>query len=586
MSGDKRKAFESIFNKLEKLVPHLGNPNEHEAGVALKKINNVLRSAKLDWHDFLTLVFERESNILELLMRLMEKDADTLVRLGRAGGTFFCSPAGVAFVDVMIDGNRLTWPLSSAEFRDWLLHLFYLERKKAPATASEKSAIRTLGAHARFEGERHEVYLRVAGMDGKIFVDVGDPEWHVIEIGPDGWRVVDHAPVRFRRAAGMTTLPLPQRGGSIDQLRRFVNLTETNFILFVSVLADALRPDVPHPVLYLAGEEGSAKTTATNIARSLVDPSDLPEQSLPGTVREIFVNAHSARVLPFGNISVIRPQISDALCQLASGSGFATRQLYTDLGLIRIGGSRSVVLNGLANAITRSDLADRAVVLSMPVVKPKDRLAESKLWREFEAERPQILGVLLDIVAHGLRQLPQVRLSRLPRMADFALWGVACEGAFTQPGAFIAALEAHAEEATGTVIENDPVALAVVAFMENRIAWTGTATALLKQLTHHDHAEAEPSTWRSWPRDASAFGKALRKVAGVLRRAGVEVTCGETPDHAKKKFIKLQRIEHPPSTQATDTADTTNVAGSAGGAGGDANGTKRAIAKATPLRKN
>jgi len=33
---------------------------------------------------------------------------------------------------------------------------------------------------------------------------------------------------------------------------------------------------------------------------------------------------------------------------------------------------------------------------------------------------PHILGALLDAAAQGLKMLPQVRLQRLPRLADFS----------------------------------------------------------------------------------------------------------------------------------------------------------------------
>ncbi|MFI5454554.1 MAG: hypothetical protein ACHRXM_03800, partial [Isosphaerales bacterium] len=38
----------------------------------------------------------------------------------------------------------------------------------------------------------------------------------------------------------------------------------------------------------------------------------------------------------------------------------------------------------------------------------------------FHQDYPRILGGLLDAVAGGLRELPSVRLTELPRMADFA----------------------------------------------------------------------------------------------------------------------------------------------------------------------
>ena len=234
--------------------------------------------------------------------------------------------------------------------------------------------------------------------------------------------MIHRSPVRFRRSPGMAALPLRQRGGSINQLRPYLNLSDSDFVLYVSALADALRPNVPHPILYFAGEEGAAKSTAATIFRGLVDPSNLPLRTLPGTVRDLFVNINGAQVLGFDNVSAISPAISDALCQIATGSGIGLRKLFTDTDLVMIGGSRSLVLNGLANAITRSDLADRAVIMQLNKIAPGKQRGELEFNRALEAERSQIFAALLDIVAQGLSRLPRMRLSRLPRMADFALW--------------------------------------------------------------------------------------------------------------------------------------------------------------------
>src|SRR5262249_51795421 len=155
-------------------------------------------------------------------------------------------------------------------------------------------------ARAAYDSERHDVHLRVAQAGGRIYIDLGD--WNVVEVDVRGWRVVEGAPVRFRRAPGMSALPVPERGGSVKQLRKFVNLTGDGFVLYVAGILDAMRPGLPHPVFYLAGEEGSAKSTAVRIARSLTDPSDVPLRTLPSTVRDLFVGASAAYTLMFDNV--------------------------------------------------------------------------------------------------------------------------------------------------------------------------------------------------------------------------------------------------------------------------------------------
>ncbi len=313
----------------QKLLPHLGNASAGEADNARCAINNLLASVKLDWHDLAALLLDKEESISDMLGRIFAKDQDVLVELGVAGAVFFCSTEGV-FADVMVAGHRNTWPLSEAEFSDWLLHQFFMEKKKAPGLGAMKAAIRTLSARAKFDGARHEVHLRAAKSGGKIYLDIGDPEWHAVEIDASGWRMIQDPPVRFRRTAGMAALPLPQSGGSIAQLRALVNLTDDGFVLYLSCILDALCPGRPHPVLYLAGEEGSTKSTAAKIARSLIDPNMVPLRNLPTTVRDLFVSAYGSHALAFDNVSNISASISDALCQIASGSGFNTRKLFTD----------------------------------------------------------------------------------------------------------------------------------------------------------------------------------------------------------------------------------------------------------------
>jgi hypothetical protein len=329
--SDKRAAFSKITGKLAKLIPLLASDKPGEVLNTAQVIARLLASVKLDFHDLVTFVTGEQAPLAELLGSSREKDQDILLRLGLARASFFHSDEGAAFADVIVDGHRATWPLSS-EFVDFLLHEFFLEERRAPTVAAMQSALRTLIAHARFDGEQHDVHLRVAESNRRIYIDLGDPERRAVEIDEVGWRIVTNPPVRFRRSPGMNPLPLPQPGGSIHQLRSFVNLNDTDFTLLVSVLLDGLRPGRPHPVLFLSGEEGTAKSTLARIVRLLLDPNSTPLRTLPGTVRDLFVSAYNGYALSFDNLSKITQQMSDALCQIATGSGFGLRRLYTDGG--------------------------------------------------------------------------------------------------------------------------------------------------------------------------------------------------------------------------------------------------------------
>jgi putative DNA primase/helicase len=283
----------------------------------------------------------------------------------------------------------------------------------------------------------------------------------------------------------------------------------------------------------------------------------VPLRNLPTTVRNLFTGAAGCSVLAYDNVGVISPEISDALCQIVSGSGFATRKLYSDTAQVLVGGYRSVILNGLQNAITQSDLADRALVLPMVRISSDQRRLDSQVWPLFEARRGQIFGALLDGVSCGLRNLDSVQLRRLPRMADFARWVVATQ-AF-QRDVFLRAFEGSQTEATETVAENNPVIIAIVALMEGRDEWHGTAVQLIAELSTRDKAEAKPTKWRSWPADASAFGRKLSAATATLRRLGIVVTKGRARDRKSSRLIWLKKtvsdVSAASGAEATDSTD-------------------------------
>ena len=153
------------------------------------------------------------------------------------------------------------------------------------------------------------------------------------------------------------------------------------------------------------------------------------------------------------------------------------RQLYTDDAEVLFEAARPLLLNGIEDVIGRPDLADRAMTL--PPISDAQRRAEAELWADFERARPEILGALLDIVAHGLTKRSDVRRTSLPRMADFALWAAACETALWPAGTVAQAYRDNRQAITESVIEADPVASCVRNIMENRDQWDGTASDFL-----------------------------------------------------------------------------------------------------------
>lgn len=462
--------------------------------------------------------------------------ADILIDLAEAAELFH-SANGTAFADLDINGHRETWPVRTKGFKRWLARQFFEATDGAPSSEALQSALNVIEAKAHFDAPELPVFTRVGGIDDKLYLDLGDEAWRAVEITATGWCVVENPPVRFRRAAGMQPLPVPTQGGSVESLRSFLNVqSDTDFVLVVAWALAVLRNRGPYPVMVLSGEQGSAKSTFSAILRALLDPNTAPLRALPREDRDLFIAANNGHVLAFDNVSGLPSWISDTLCRLATGGGFAVRQLYTDQDEVLFDAARPVILNGIEDIVTRPDLADRAVFLALEAIPEEHRRPEAELWAAFEAESPKILGVLLDAVAQGLRLLPDTRLERLPRMADFALWASACETAIWPAGTFWSAYCGNRDEAVENVIEADPVAAAVRAMMAERTEWTGTASDLLGALAGEAGERVAKS--KTWPASPRALSGRLRRAATFLRKVGIEIDYSKE-GRARTRIIRI-----------------------------------------------
>jgi hypothetical protein len=447
---------------------------------------------------------------------------DVLLELG-SNIELFHTPAGTAFADVLIDGHRETWAVRSKRLRDWLRRRHYEATGAAPRPAEVRSALDLIEARAQFDAPERGVHVRLAEQAGRIYLDLADARWRAVEVGLDGWQVIGSPPVRFRRPAGMLPLPLPVRGGSIEALGSLLNLPHRNdFVLVVAWLLATLRSGGPHPLLAVAGEQGSAKTVLSKLLKALIDPHAAPVRALARDERELMIAATHSHLLAFDNLSSLPAFLSDALCRLASDGSLAVRRLNTDDDEMLFQAARPILLNGIENVVSRADLADRAIFLTLAPIADERRRSEAELWREFERVRPAILGVLLDAAAHGLRALPRVRLDRLPRMADFAIWATACETAFWPSGTFRRCYETNRRASIDDVVDADPVAACVREIMATRSVWTGSATDLLRAgagLT--DDSVATGSA--GWPKDPRTLAGRLRRAQTFLRAVGIDI---------------------------------------------------------------
>jgi hypothetical protein len=446
------------------------------------------------------------------------------------------APDGIGHATLEDEDHSESWPLDSAACRTYLRRRWFFAHRAALSKEAVGEAIATLDMFARDAAGRP--WLRTAEHGDDIYIDLCDAEWRAIRVTAAGWAVVrGPLPVAFVRTPGMIALPAPARGGSVDLLREVANIPDGDeFKLVAAWLLAALRPSGPYPILCLHGEQGSAKSSAARAIRGLVDPSTIPLRSEPKENRDLFINAKNSWCISLENLSYLEPWLSDALCGLSTGNGFATRSLYSNDEEVLFVAARPQILNGITDVAARGDLVDRALILQLPPIAEAGRRTEKELWARYDQVRPLILGALCDGLQAAIARLPHTAPEHNVRMADFAAWATAAEPALGwRPGAFMEAYRRNRRDASEGLLEDSLLVGPIRAIAAAVAAWEGTSTALLAEMARHSTEAAMKE--KTWPKSPRALSAALRRIAPAMRASGLHV---DHPKGTKKLWIVRQ----------------------------------------------
>ena len=464
--------------------------------------------------------------------------ADRLIGLASdVGLELFHDPDKQGWASVRIDDHWENYPIRSRAFQLFLLRVYYLATGESPGPQAIRAALELFEARALFDGEQHAIHLRVAQHAGKLYLDLCDGAWRAVEIDTEGWRIVQRPPAKFRRTRGSQPLPEPERGGSLEELRPFLNVDHHGWILIKAFLVAALRPGLPLPILVAKGEQGSGKSTACRLISSLIDPRTSALRGVPREVRDLTAAARNSWLVCFDNLSRLPEDLADAACRLATGGGFGGRQLYSDHDEAIFDATRPLVFNAIPElGAARPDFLDRALIVEFRSMTAGARRDEAQFWNDFSERQARILGALLNAAVAGLRNLSRIKLENPPRLADFALWASACEEAFgIQSGETIAALCANHAEARQLALDASPLyePLAELA----REGFTGTVAELHARLDSMVNDAIRRSV--RWPKAPNILGNALRRIVPSLHAAGIELHFGRNDERGRRMVSVL-----------------------------------------------
>jgi hypothetical protein len=463
---------------------------------------------------------------------------------------FFHDTQRHAYATVPVAEHNETWPIHSRDFKLWVRQSMFNALGTAPKTFVA-ACIEEFETRAICQGPTKDVFVRVGEHEGANYIDLVNDHWQVVQVTSEQWCILNQPPVKFRRPMGTTELPHPALGGNLTDFSGFLNVSRESEVLLLTWLSFALHPHGPYPILALLGPQGTGKSTISKVLRALIDPSDAALTALPRSARDLAIAATNAHLITMDNLSVITPEFSDMLCRVATGGAFRTRKLYTDDEESLFTFQRPQIINGIEELPERADLLDRTLLVRPDPIPEEKRRDEKSFWQDFEDARPRLFGCLLDVFSAGLRHARGVALPTLPRMADFAKWGVAVERALGfAPGEFLAAYQKNIQHASDAALEASPVAYTAHLFLRRQGAWSGPALKLLKVLNDFaveiENGRAVPNIARKnprWPKSAQQLSAEIARIEPNLAKLGIQVERGRTNSG---RFISLRLVTHVP----------------------------------------
>lgn len=434
----------------------------------------------------------------------------------------FCDNTNKSYASIMINEHREVLSVESKEFNLYLNHLYYSQFKKAINKDNLQQVTNILQAETRF-GNVKKIPLsnRVAKRNNSFWYDLTNDKWQIVEITADGWNIVDNPPILFNRYRHQGEQILPVRNGDINKIFDYLNIKNYH-TLFLCWLISCFVPDIPHAMIIIYGEKGSAKSTACSLLKQLIDPSILDTLTIPKDMRSLIVNLQKHWFLPFDNVSYINEEVSDTLCRAITGGGIQQRKLNTNAEDCIFTFKRCLAINGINNVATRSDLLDRAILIELSRIEDKDRRELSEVQNKFKANLPYILGGIFDVLSKAMAIYPDVKLDKLTRLADFTRWGYAIGEALGSKGQiFLEEYNRNINTQNIEAINNDVVATLIIAFMKDKKEWKGRISELYNSLLNLTTTCGVSANSKQLPKGANHLSRRLKSLQSNLNAMGI-----------------------------------------------------------------
>lgn len=401
--------------------------------------------------------------------------------------------------------------------------------------------------------EPDELAVRCWQTEESVTIDLGMRDGTLVRITKGGYEQLmpwheDVSGIRWRRARGSEPLPMPEDGGTRDDVAKVLCLdpTSVEFRLTYGWLVASHFARVKRPILWNVGVMGSGKSTRAKMLMRLVDPRPELGNAPSGSSRDDLVVAAARYVPSYDNIGKVTPLVSDMFCRMVTGFEFSRRGLYTDDDVV----TSTMVRTAIATSVELPyglgpDALERICFIEYERMKDSERRTEAELEADFNARRAQLLGAIYLDVAGVLEHLEAARTAGhvLPRMADYAIVLHALDASLGLEGddGFAAAYFEHVDQTMADRANSDPLTEALMKLLpKSGDTWKGTAENLSLALNVFRPTDSKVP----WPAGGAQLSGALRRKAELLRRTGVLLDYRRERRPGTKKVERIIHIRN------------------------------------------
>jgi len=426
-------------------------------------------------------------------------------------------------------------PIDSPEFNGFIGKLIKSAQGKAPGSRAMNLALDNLKNEIALdnvviEAAEYNSYLNAAFPSEGVILDNNDQEGGSLLL-KDG--VVTSPDT----ATGLTLIHKPAKGkltyipSGGDNLKLetlhdlFSNLNINQFYLVLAyitfIFAHPRNEGLTFPMLYVYGPAGTGKTTVVKLITKLLGLGEASVKSLPNDIRDLIAAAANNYVLCFDNVSNINTKLSNAFCNVVTGSTMTDRTLHTNIGTTDTKLHQPMIMTAITLP-RQYDLSTRAVFLNTG--KPTRRYKnENEIFQLLDAMLPEVQSWLLDTAAKTMVNLNNVESIVDHRAASYTQWVAAFEQTI---GVKDQSIQKHFTKATEEGLnqqtaEHNPLITSIVGAVEEFGEFIGTPTEVHKALGSYIQS-LEMRLPNGWPANANAMSIKLNNSVELLAKQGVE----------------------------------------------------------------